>query len=240
MSYHSLKRVKKGLMGTQGRTMQKTRGLLTESTILEQQIADLHLQGLTPAEIEKTVNAHKDTIAKALKRIDKEIEKFSPGNAKSLVVSKFLQFTISHGVINKALAIELTKLDHDIGILYALTEEQSKLTLSIDPHHGDVCSNVSLVKERLAVIGLRLEATTGTHKARESIHKQIIANNKSYADIMHKMGVSALASPTISNGSHPSPENNNKISSANQDEIDVASELRAAADRIDKHLKGGK
>ena len=67
--------------------------------------------------------------------------------------------------------------------------------------------------------------------------KQIIANNKSYADIMHKMGVSALATPYIDKGTPPSPENNNKISSVNQEELNVAFELRAAADRIDRHLK---
>ena len=38
----------------------------------------------------------------------------------------------------------------------------------------------------------------------------------------------------------PALKNNNNLSSANQDEVDVASELRLAADRTDKHLKGGK
>ncbi len=219
------------------RAVQKTKGLLITATELEQQIADLYLQGLSRAQIEKTLKAHKNTVKTAITKIDKEIQEFSPTHGKSLVVSKFLQFTISHGVINKALAIELVKADSNIDLLDTLTEEKVSLTAELSIAKYDDAPRANELRKQLDTIDDRLRALKGVRKDRSELHKQIIANNKSYADIMHKMGVSALATPYIDKGTHPSLENNNKISSEDSAELHVAKELRLAADRIDKHLK---
>ena len=219
------------------RAVQKTKGLLITATELEQQIADLYLQGLSRAQIEKTLRAHKNTVKTAITKIDKEIQEFSPTHGKSLVVSKFLQFTISHGVINKALAIDLVKLDYAVALLTDLREERVGLAAKLRMSQYDDAPLSDEIRARLRVLEADIISHKGVRKTRESIHKQIIANNKSYADIMHKMGVSALTIPSIDKGTHPSPENNIKISSGDQQELDVATELRLAADRIDKHLK---